>query len=272
MTAPFQPSVLKALAERVVYPHLMGGPQDEQIYAEDLMESYGSSMPFLMNEEWDELAELTQKWNNKQIQEDESYREYSRRQELYDELMGKLVEMPTYDVVEQKLGTEEAESYLIQQEEIENDPVLNGAFDFTNRFTSKVQIEKLLALFSIVADGLGDKEVIIDGYEQYKRARSREDRERRERLRTINEPLIKKIKEIKLWFPRPKDHALWLQHPQTRDRAAHFLELVEQVRSLMKKHHCVLQHIPKRKLSSSAIGELDNNMQALSAYLMQASS
>jgi len=39
---PFQPSVLRSLAERVILPGLIDGPSDEPIYAEDLMDSYGT--------------------------------------------------------------------------------------------------------------------------------------------------------------------------------------------------------------------------------------
>ncbi len=216
---------------------------------EDLIESYHHLIGFLKPIEWEKLSDIV--CDISPI--------FQKRDNIYEEFLSKLRIVPTYDVVEQKLGSEFAETFLKCQEET------NLPIEITDQKFTKQQLLEILQLLAIAT--CNNKGEIITNYEQYKTRKLRESQEKRERVRDSNMSLIQKVQDVNIWFPYSKDKEQWLSDPRTKDYAFHFFVLITQVKKLMKQHRCLLQYITKKRFTVKSIGDLERNMEAMGAYL-----
>lgn len=248
---------LTQIAERVIIPDILSKTYNPcQATSEDLVDRYHSVIGFLNSEEWDDLADIVFQWSDSQGFH------HQKRNQLYNELIQKLSVLPSYDTVEQKLGHDVAEAFLACQEDID---FLNWKEDANRKYTKK-ELSDLIQIAAIAS--YGDKEKIISAYENFKRRKRQENQEKRERIKGLNKTLIEKVNDLNIWFPYPHDNEKWMTDFRTKDRGLQFLELVEQVKSLMKKKRCLLQYISKKRLTSKTVEDLDRNMETMTMYLM----
>ena len=239
------------LAERVI-PDDTG--DSNKYTAEELMANYHKVIGFLNSQEWDEMTDIV---NN---------RSDMKPHRLYNELMTKLQTLPSYDIVEQRLGYEIAEIFLSAREDIEDSNDIKIYIRNDKQFT-KHNLMEIVNMMAIAA--LNDKEQITSEYKKYKQLKQQENQNRRDRIRDLNTPLINMINDINIWLPYPRDDNIWLTDPRTRDLAPHFLELVKQLKQTMKTKRCLLQYITKKRLSQKNIQDLERNMETISLYLQQ---
>ncbi len=246
---PLSRDFLKELIKRVV-------KSGEEETAEDLVETYQNVIGFLTASEWDELADIV--FNDNAI-------DLPQKDRLYNEIISKLEIVPTYDIVERKLGQNVAETYLSCQEDIEDIHVCNICTDEKNY--SKQEIKDLVELVSIVA--LVEKEQIIHAYKQYKLRKQQNNQKRREQNREANISLIQKVKDLSIWFPHIQDREKWFKDPHTSEIAPYFFERVDELKRVMKPERCLLQHIERKRLNHKNIQDLDRNIRVINLYLQQ---
>jgi hypothetical protein len=280
MSDDIDTTFLKKLAERflkpdfdnekpTVFKSLSGkGSIEDLVYAEDLIDAYSNQElgTILKDNEWDYLSKLVNKWNQEKIEGDENLKTFITREALFQEILDKCEKIPKYEDVEKKLGRVIAEDYLANTEQLENNlelyPYINEDKEY--KF-NKNEMQEIVTLIGILANG--DKERIIDEYEQYKKMKRRENQEKREKIKHSNTNIIARVKDLGIWFPYPNDVELWLNDARIVDKAEYFIEVVQKVKDKMKKERCLLQYIPKRRLTNKTVADIDRNIQVMHIYL-----
>lgn len=273
-------SLLTYLAHEVIVPDVQMGAflfEPDQTTPEALERHYtpqfGKGLR-MREEDWECILDVLERWSENERQQDPKYQAYFQRQCLWDEMVSRCDDLPSYDQVEEKLGQEIAETYLMEIEEIENFPEgleigIEGDFSRTKRRRnfSKPEVEEITALISILA--VGDRETSIDDYEQRKQAKSRHKREKRGRIRVQNEPFIQRARSLEIWFPYPDQVNIWKHDDRTAPYYPYFAEMLKQVKQKLKEEHGVLQYIPKRRLTNKTAAALPRNLENMGRYLME---
>ena len=273
-------SLLTYLAREVIVPDVQKGAfefEPDQTMSDALERHYAPQFGKglrMQEEDWEFLLDVLERWSETERERDPDYQVYLRRQGLWDEMVSRCDELPSYDQVEEKLGLDAAETYLMEIEEIENFPDgleigIEGDFSRTKRRRnfSKPEVEEITALVSILA--LGDREASIDDYERRKRAKSQHKREKRGRIRAQNEPFIRRAQSLDIWFPYPDQVDLWKRDGRTAPYYPYFAEMLRQVKQKLKEEHGVLQYIPKRRLTNKTAAALPRNLENMARYLME---
>jgi len=273
-------SLLTYLAHEVIVPDVQKGAfvfEPDQTMSDVLERHYtnqfGKGLK-MQEEDWEFILGVLERWSEHEREQDPEYQVYLQRETLWNEMVSRCDELPSYDQVEEKLGLDAAETYLMEIEEIENLPEgleigIEGDFSRANRRRnfSKPEVEEITALVSMLA--LGDREASIDEYEQRKRAKSQHKREKRGRVRTQNEPFIARAQSLAIWFPYPDQVDLWRRDGRTAPYFPYFSEMLKQVKQKLKEEHGVLQYIPKRRLTNKTAILLPRNLENMGRYLME---
>ena len=273
-------SLLAYLTHEVIVPDIEKGAfqfEMDHTEIEDLEAHYASQLGTglgMREEDWEFILDALEAWNERKRVEDPSHQAYLQRETLWDEMVSRCEELPSYDQVEEKLGTDVAETYLMEREQIENQP--NGAevgieCDFSRtghgRNFSKPEVEEITMLISILA--LGERDASIDDYEQHKRMKSRHKRDKRGRIRQRNQPFIDRALGLQIWFPYPDQVDLWRRDMRTAPYFPYFCQMLDQVKQKLKEENGVLQYIPKRRLTNKTATSLPRNLENMGRYLMK---
>lgn len=248
----------------------------DQTTLDDLEERYSASLEALDMKEtdWEFILDELERWYEQKQEEDPSHKVYLQREDLWEEMVGRCEELPSYYQVAEKLGTVTAETYLMDVENIEcmpDPPPIGIEADFsrnkTRKIFSKNEMEEITALVSILA--LGSRDESIDDYERRKEYLSQDKRARRGRIRQQNEPFIERAQSLQIWFPYPGQLDRWHRDARTAPFYPLFVEMLQRVRVKLKDEHGVLQYIPKRRLTAKTAAGLPRNMENMGRYLME---
>jgi hypothetical protein len=278
MSVVVDPILLKRLAVRLFSKDfnqnaeiLCPSNPQEVVWAEDLKNEYGDQAPFLVDEEWDYLAGVVNKWNQDRLSNDEAFQAFSTREALFEELISKCQRIPKYEVVRARLGAEVADAFMEDTETVENLDFISCKVeeaDSSQKWT-KVELKDIVTMIGILA--LGDKDRIVADYEAFKNVKKRENHEKRERIKEINAGIKRRLETLNIWFPYPQEKTLWKTDPRTKDRGQDFCNLVAECKKKMAQERCILQHIGKRKITAKTVADLDRNMEAMTLYLQTVS-
>lgn len=249
------------------FPYDPAAPEDLEAY-------YDNIIGFLEEEDWDYIIGKIEEWNegNESAQDpknDSAYGEFEAAVRAFDELIDRCCTLPTCDIVRRRVGIPEAEHYRQCLESVEDreDVDLNiDAKESAKIRWRKSKVEELVQLVSLIAANETPYEAGLAYMEQQEREREEKRKRRRERRR-LNEPVRQRAKALGLWLPRAKDWAEWEKFPALKDRFQYFRVLVDQVEAKLRKEKCILQYVPRRKLTKEALRHFDSNLQAMSAYL-----
>ena len=272
-------SLLTYLANEVIVPDIEKGTfafETDQTMPDDVehhyMNQFGKGLK-MQEKDWEFILEVLERWSEHERERDPSHRAYLQRENLWEEMISRCDELPSYDQVEEKLGLDVAETYLMEIEEIENYPEgleigIESDFSRTKhrRNFSKPEVEDIIALVSILA--IGDREASIDDYERRKQAKSQHKREKRGRIRAQNEPFIDRAQSLAIWFPYPDQVDLWRRDTRTAPYFPYFSEMLKQVKQKLRGEQGVLQYIPKRRLTNKTAVTLPRNLENMGHYLM----
>ena len=272
-------SLLTYLAHEVIVPDIEKGTfvfETDQTMPDDLERHYTSQFGKglkMQEEDWEFILEVLERWSEHEREQNPDHQAHLQRENLWDEMVSRCDELPSYDQVEEKLGLDTAQTYLMGIEEIENYPEgleigIESDFSRTKRRRnfSKPEVEEITALVSILA--LGDREASIDDYERRKRAKSQHKREKRGRIRVQNESFIDRAQSLMIWFPYPDQVDLWRRDTRTAPYYPYFSEMLKQVKQKLKEEHGILQYIPKRRLTNKTATLLPRNLENMGRYLM----
>jgi hypothetical protein len=97
--------------------------------------------------------------------------------------------------------------------------------------------------------------------------RKRFRKERRVELKQRNKTTLRTARSFGFWFPYTRDSPKWLADLATAELAPIFLSLVAAARSRLAPQRCVMQYVPKRRLTRWAARELLRNIAALVAFV-----
>jgi len=198
---------------------------------------------------------------------DANWSAYINRETLYGRVLSQLAALPSFDVVVAKLGQEAAERFLQGCEHIEAMGHMDLMVDFDSRGTfTPQQCRAALLVVGLVADNDGDRELIVDAYEEHLRRVSCERRAQRERMRLANAPLRERALATAIWFPLSSEREQWSWVAGGEEMFA----LLPEVKKRMKKSCAgMLQYIRKRRLNSQSQCDAERNVAALRAYLLE---
>jgi len=99
------------------------------------------------------------------------------------------------------------------------------------------------------------------------RRKQRERRDRRAELRERNGPVAELARSFGFWFPYSRDAPKWLSDPLTRDLAPSFLGMVRAARAVLVPQRCVMQYVPKRRLTRQSATQIPENMRRIARFL-----
>lgn len=218
--------------------------------------------------DWEFIVQELEHWYERKLQEDPSHRSYLQREALWDEMLAQCEQLPSYDQVAEKLGIDVAETFLSDMESIENMPhgPEVGIEGRKKNFSKKV-MEDITTLMSMLS--VGDREVSITEYEQQKRSARKSQQIKRERIRDHSEPYRERARGLGVWFPYPGQLGSWKADARTAMYFPYLDEMLKRVKRKMKQEHCIMQYIPKRRLTAKTAEELPRNLENMGRYLME---
>ncbi len=255
--------VVELLCRRLVKADFKRGnvPRDPQ--AQTLREHYGQRLAdeLVTEEEWDEVCQVIMSWQDAEEQQ---------ARPVLDRILARFSRFPTIERVSEILGTDRAEAYRTALERIECD---QG--DVSRRFPPersaypwrKFDMDSAVSIVvSVIAPNIGDEIGMSAAYQQL----TLELRARRKERSSMSAAEFAKrkafVRSLGIWFPITKDIEAWKRDPRTRDIMPEFIETMNQVTGRMRMVRSMLQHIPRRRLSTRACADLPANLQRLKAY------
>jgi len=205
---------------------------------------------------------------------------------LLDEIESRLSRLlPSVKAVRERLGEDAAQNYRADLEQLECRGVqLSVQSDLasaeqdraawprgplkikvTRKSCRSHELRELTQLVSLAA--IADPDDRVEAYIRSIQAQKRSRQERRVELKERNEWAIKRARGFGIWFCYAKDEPKWLADPSTREAAPIFLALVRRARRKLANQRCILQYIPKRRLTKHASKELLANITNLVTFL-----
>lgn len=262
-------SLLQYLANEVVVRDIEHGEWawSDTLEPEDLALRYAPHLEALQmqDHDWHLIFSQVEKWWHEQTVHSDD----SERDKLWQEMVDRCGELPSYNETAEKLGVDIAETYLMNIECLESLPDAPdiGECGRSNRAFSKAEIEEITTLVSILA--IGNKWDAVDEYEQHKRRLMRGKREKRDKLREQNEPFIERARSLQIWFPYPRQMNQWQTDVRTAPYYPLWTEMLSRVRKKLESESGVMQYIRKRRLTAKSATDLPRNMENMGRYLME---
>ena len=235
---------------------------------QEVASHYKGRIGFLSQEQWERVYWAIHDWNEATLSQAPAILDDITLEGAFTEALLKLRHPPTFDQVASRLGLAAAERYLVDREQIESHPWLSQEeLDGTPPpGGERRRIADLVPLFSVVNQPT--RSAALQAFKEHRAHVQVRRRKNRTRLRETNTPIIVRARSLGIWFPYKRDHPEWSHDPRTKDRSPYFLSLVRVVRDVMAKERCILQYMPKRKLTKKTVADLDRNMTAMQRYLV----
>jgi hypothetical protein len=190
--------------------------------------------------------------------------------------------LPSIGEVRRRLGDDSAEQYRCGIESLEergwtltvardapSPRMLNGTCISIVRPTRRVgRAQELRDIASLVEmASLPEPSDTVEAYVRMIERKKRFRKERRVELKQRNKSALRTARSFGFWFCYAKDASKWLNDPATAEMAPAFLALVKAARAQLAPQRCVMQYIPKRRLTKRAARELLGNMAMLVKFL-----
>lgn len=180
--------------------------------------------------------------------------------------------IPHVNEVRRRLGDAAAQQYRSDIEthedrgwnlNIASDDAARSSGATTRRCARRAQeLRDVTQLVAMAA--LPSESDAVEAYVQMIEHRKRFCKERRVELKQRNKTALRNAQSFGLWFPYARDSPKWLADPATAQLAPIFLSLVAAARSRLAPQRCVMQYVPKRRLTRR---ELLRSIAALVAFV-----
>lgn len=259
--------LMEALIKAVIRRDYDEGPPDFPYHPDswkEVAQYYHGRIGFLSQQQWDQIYWTIHDWNEETLAAAPGAVQRLHLEGDFAEALASLQNPPTYDDVRSRLGVAAAERYLIDRERIESRSWISSQIGDTPTSGSRRLAQKV-ALFSVLNQPT--REQALRAYTEYRAHEQLRRRRNRARLRSTNTPIIERAQALHIWFPYKNDAREWKNDPRTATRAPSFLLLVSRVKQVMAKERCILQYIPKRRLTKRTVADLDRNTDAMRQYL-----
>lgn len=186
--------------------------------------------------------------------------------------------LPAIAEVRRRLGDEAAEEYRCDIETLEQRgwnlsvardapaPSPGPACTVMRKAGRAQELRDIAQMVSMAA--LPQPSDTIEAYVRMVERKKRFRRERRVELKQRNRSALTFARSLGFWFPYARDSPKWLKDPATAKLAPTFLELVRAARSRLAPQRCVMQYVPKRRLTRRAARELLKNMSMMVKFLV----
>jgi hypothetical protein len=195
---------------------------------------------------------------------------------IMDEIHARLQRtIPHVNEVRRRLGDAAAQQYRSDIETLEDrgwnlniapDDAMRSSGATTRRCAGRAQeLRDVTQLVGMAA--LPSESDAVEAYVQMIEHRKRFRKERRVELKQRNKTALRNARSFGFWFPYARDSPKWLADPATAELAPIFLSLVAAARSRLAPQRCVMQYVPKRRLTRRAARELLRNIAALVAFV-----
>lgn len=247
---------LEQLTHRIIIPNI-----NKKCNSEQLIEKFHDVLKFITIEEWKEMTEILNNYFNQ------------NDTDMIYEIAEKIKNLPSYDVILDKLGEKRAEEYVGLIESIPKGEVfIDVNIDYDMKFR-KNKVVEIFETLKIISDVYNDESVknkyshLIEKYKKYIKDVKSEIRYKKQCMRENNASIIELLQEYNIWFPYNNDKEKWTKDIRVKDRGAYFIELSKQVENLMKEQKCVIQYIRRRRITKNSIKDLERNIESLSMYL-----
>lgn len=196
--------------------------------------------------------------------------------------------LPSIDEVRERLGDDVAENYRADLEQLQNRgiaPVLatypvakstNHSSASPTHFKAprlKVirkscrsqELREMTQLVNVAA--ISDPDVRVEAYIHNIHTKKQSRSQQRLALKERNTWAIEKARSYNIWFCYAKDEPKWLADPSTCETAPVFIALVREARRKLANQRCILQYIPKRRLTRHASKQVLDNIKHLLVFL-----
>lgn len=192
----------------------------------------------LSNQEWANVMQTIDAWRNDDIPVLDAQVSVNTQRKF-----------PNVETVRKLTNDTIAASYAACLEEIEtNETLYNMVHDnIVNTGWSRKNIESAINYLTALAN-----------------KRPLQTNVSRKRVRQSADPYVK---ELQIWFPITREKDKWLTDPRTVQFGEKMWQLTTQVSDIMRKKRTLLQFIPRRKFSVSAMTDAEANMERMHQYI-----